>query len=56
MSESKHAIANAVKHVKHAKRSYVEKMLRKYEFSATKRAHDLRRKVSRNTKNWALEV
>jgi len=47
---------NPVKPVKPVKRSYDEKMLRKYEHNESKRVHDLLRKVRRKTKNWTLEV
>ena len=47
---------NPVKQVKPVKRSYDEKMLRKYEHHESKRVHDLLRKVGRKTKNWTLEV
>jgi hypothetical protein len=38
------------------KRTFLEKMLRKYELNESKRVHDLRRKVGRKTKNWTLEI
>jgi hypothetical protein len=41
---------------KPVKRTYVEKMIRKYEHNESKRVHDLQRKVERMTKNWTLEI
>ncbi len=45
-----------VKLVKPVKRSYDEKMKRKYEHIKSKRVHDLLLKVGRKTKNWTLEI
>jgi len=42
--------------VKPVKRSYAEKMLRKYEHNASKRTHDLRRKLGRKTKDFTRDV
>lgn len=41
---------------KPVKRTYVEKMLRKYEHNESKRVHDLQLKVERKTKDWTLEI
>jgi hypothetical protein len=41
---------------KPVKRTYVEKMLRKYEHNESKRAQDRQRKVERTTKDWTLEI
>ena len=41
---------------KPVKRTYVEKMIRKYEHNESKRVHDLQLKVERKTKDWTLEI
>ena len=54
-AQTKTTSTNTTK-TKPVKRTYVEKMLRKYEHNESKRAHDLQLKVERKTKDWTLEI